>query len=120
MLLGQRGVDVDVIGGGSEARGAELGDFFRFTIEVVREDLAGPPQGGSRYRVAACLDGRRFIEFPLDITRLVVAFATGVRDERLMEQVLQDAVSRQDRTLRVSYPQGVVLFSDGEPSYERL
>jgi len=27
-------------------------------------------------------------------TRLVVAFATGVRDERLMEQVLQDAVSR--------------------------
>jgi len=27
-------------------------------------------------------------------TRLVVAFATGVRNERLMEQVLQDAVSR--------------------------
>ena len=44
LLLGQRGVDVDVIGGGSEARGAELGDFFRFTIEVVREDLAGPPK----------------------------------------------------------------------------
>ena len=47
-------------------------------------------------------------------TRLVVAFATGVRNERLMEQVLQDAVSR------LSYPQGVVLFSDGEPSYEKL
>ena len=47
-------------------------------------------------------------------TRLVVAFATGVRNERLVEQVLQDAVSR------LSYPQGVVLFSDGEPSYERL
>ena len=46
-------------------------------------------------------------------TRLVVAFATGVRDERLMEQVLQDAVSR------LSYPQGVVLFSDGESSYEK-
>ncbi|MDE0529649.1 MAG: IS1 family transposase [Truepera sp.] len=47
-------------------------------------------------------------------TRLVVAFATGMRNERLMEQVLQDAVSR------LSYPQGVVLFSDGEPSYEKL
>ncbi len=47
-------------------------------------------------------------------TRLVVAFATGVRDERLMEQVLQDAVSR------LCYPQGVVLFTDGEPSYEKL
>ena len=47
-------------------------------------------------------------------TRLVVAFATGVRNERLMEQVLQDAVSR------LSYPQGVVLFSNGEPSYEKL
>ena len=47
-------------------------------------------------------------------TRLVVAFATGVRDERLVEQVLQDAVSR------LSYPQGVVLFTDGEPSYEKL
>ncbi len=46
-------------------------------------------------------------------TRLVVAFATGVRDEELMEQVLQDAVSR------LSYPQGVVLFSDGEPSYKQ-
>ncbi len=46
-------------------------------------------------------------------TRLVVAFATGVRDERLMEQVLQDTVSR------LCYPQGVVLFTDGEPSYEK-
>ncbi len=46
-------------------------------------------------------------------TRLVVAFATGMRNERLMEQVLQDAVSR------LSYPQGVVLFSDGEPSHEK-
>ena len=52
-------------------------------------------------------------------TRLVVAFATGVRNEQLIEQALQDAASRQDRTLRVSYPRGVVLFSDGEPSYEK-
>ena len=47
-------------------------------------------------------------------TRLVVAFATGVRNERLIEQVLQDAVSR------LSHPQGIVLFTDGEPSYKRL
>jgi IS1 family transposase len=47
-------------------------------------------------------------------TRLVVAFATGPRSERLIEQVLTDAVAR------LSYPQGMVLFTDGEPSYERL
>ena len=52
-------------------------------------------------------------------TRLVVAFATGVRNERLIGssesvlQVLQDAVSR------LSYPQGIVLFTDGEPSYKQ-
>ena len=47
-------------------------------------------------------------------TRLVVSYATGRRNEALMEQVMRDAASR------LSYPQGVVLFSDGEPSYERL
>ena len=47
-------------------------------------------------------------------TKLVVAFATGVRNEQLVEQVLQDTVSR------LCYPQGVVLFTDGEPSYEKL
>ena len=47
-------------------------------------------------------------------TRLVVAFATGVRNEQLIGQVLQDAAAR------VSYPQGVVLFTDGEPSYKQL
>jgi len=52
-------------------------------------------------------------------TRLVVAFATGVRNEQLIGssesvlRVLQDTVSR------LCYPQGVVLFSDGEPSYEK-
>ena len=47
-------------------------------------------------------------------TRPVVAFATGRRNEALIEQVMQDAAAR------LSYPQGVVLFSDGEPSYEKL
>ena len=52
-------------------------------------------------------------------TRLVVAFATGVRNEQLVGssesvlQVLQDAVSR------LSYPRGIVLFTDGEPSYKQ-
>ena len=47
-------------------------------------------------------------------TRLVVAFATGPRSEHLTEQVLLDAAAR------LTYPQGVVLFTDGEPSYQRL
>ena len=47
-------------------------------------------------------------------SRLVVAYATGRRNEALIEQVMQDAASR------LAYPQGVVLFSDGEPSYEKL
>lgn len=47
-------------------------------------------------------------------TRLVVSFATGRRNEALMERVMLDAVAR------LSYPLGVVLFSDGEPSYEKL
>jgi len=52
-------------------------------------------------------------------TRLVVAFAAGVRNEQLIgssESVLQIL---QDAAARVSYPQGVVLFTDGEPSYEK-
>lgn len=44
----------------------------------------------------------------------MVSFATGRRNEALIEQVMQDAAAR------LSYPQGVVLFSDGEPSYEKL
>jgi len=47
-------------------------------------------------------------------SRLVVAFATGRRNEALIEQIMQDAASH------LAYPQGVVLFSDGEPSYEKL
>ena len=53
-------------------------------------------------------------------TRLVVAFATGVRNQQLIGssesvlQVLQDAASR------LSYPRGIVLFTDGEPSYKQL
>ncbi len=47
-------------------------------------------------------------------SRLVVERALGKRDETLIERVLQGAATR------LSYPRGVVLFSDGEPSYPTL
>jgi IS1 family transposase/transposase-like protein len=47
-------------------------------------------------------------------SRLVVERAQGARDEALVRRLLEDACSR------LSYPQGVVLFSDGEPSYKTL
>lgn len=45
-------------------------------------------------------------------SRLVVERALGKRNETLVEKVLRGAAAR------VSYPQGVVLFSDGEHSYK--
>lgn len=47
-------------------------------------------------------------------SRLVVERALGKRDETLIEKVLKSAAAR------VAYPQGVVLFSDGEHSYKTL
>jgi IS1 family transposase/transposase-like protein len=47
-------------------------------------------------------------------SRLVVERAQGARDEALIRHLLEDACSR------LCYPQGVVLFSDGEPSYKTL
>lgn len=47
-------------------------------------------------------------------SRLVIERALGKRDETLIERVLRGAAAR------VSYPQGVVLFSDGEHSYQTL
>lgn len=47
-------------------------------------------------------------------SRLVVERALGKRDETLLEKVLRGAAAR------VSYPQGIVLFSDGEHSYQTL
>lgn len=47
-------------------------------------------------------------------SRLVVERVQGVRDEHLIRRLLQGACSR------VSYRQGVVLFSDGEVSYRML
>lgn len=47
-------------------------------------------------------------------SRLVVAREQGSRDEALIRRLLEGACSR------VSYPQGVVLFSDGEVHYKTL
>lgn len=47
-------------------------------------------------------------------SRFVVERAVGKRNETLIERVLSGAAAR------VSYPQGVVLFSDGEHSYQTL
>lgn len=47
-------------------------------------------------------------------SRLVVERLQGVRDEQLIRRLLEGTCSR------LSYPQGVVLFSDGEPSYQTL
>lgn len=47
-------------------------------------------------------------------SRLGVERALGKRDETLLEKVLQGAAAR------VAYPQGVVVFSDGEHSYKTL
>lgn len=47
-------------------------------------------------------------------SRLVVERAQGKRDETLLESVLSGAKQR------LSYPQGIVLFTDGEPGYAKL
>jgi transposase-like protein/IS1 family transposase len=47
-------------------------------------------------------------------SRLVVERAQGSRDEMLIRRLLEGTYSR------LSYPQGVVLFSDGEASYKTL
>jgi IS1 family transposase/transposase-like protein len=47
-------------------------------------------------------------------SRLVIERCQGARDEALLRQLLEGACQR------LCYPQGVVLFSDGEASYAKL
>jgi len=47
-------------------------------------------------------------------SRLIVERAQGERNQLLLKRLLEGAQGR------LSYPQGVVLFSDGEPSYKTL
>jgi hypothetical protein len=50
-----------------EATSIELPDHFEFLIGEPREDMAGAPEGGSRYPVEARMDGRVFASFHVDI-----------------------------------------------------
>jgi hypothetical protein len=45
----------------------ELPDYFEFLIGEPREDMAGGPEGGSRYPVEARMDGQVFASFHVDI-----------------------------------------------------
>ena len=72
-------------------------------------------QADERWGFAGCKQYQLWQAEVIDpATRLVVSFATGERNEQLIEQLLRGAAAR------LSFPQGVVLFTDGEPSYEKL
>jgi predicted nucleotidyltransferase component of viral defense system len=49
-----------------QAARIDLGDWFRFRVGEPMMDLGGPPEGGTRFPVAALLD-RPFIEFHIDV-----------------------------------------------------
>ncbi|HEY3863983.1 MAG TPA: nucleotidyl transferase AbiEii/AbiGii toxin family protein [Verrucomicrobiae bacterium] len=50
------------------AAGFDLGDSFEFIIGEPTMDLDAAPYGGSRYPVEARMAGRRFAQFPLDVS----------------------------------------------------
>jgi len=47
--------------------GADIGDFFTFTIGQAMMDIEAAPYGGARFPVEARLDGRVFARFHLDV-----------------------------------------------------
>jgi nucleotidyltransferase AbiEii toxin of type IV toxin-antitoxin system len=50
-----------------EAAATRFEDYFEFLVGEAREDLEGAPEGGSRYPVAAQMDGRDFARFNVDV-----------------------------------------------------
>jgi predicted nucleotidyltransferase component of viral defense system len=50
-----------------EAAATRFDDYFEFLVGEAREDLEGAPEGGSRYPVAAQMDGRDFARFHVDV-----------------------------------------------------
>ena len=103
----------------SESKAITIADpanpSLRFHDQRVQQLTSTSLQADERWGFAGSKSEQLWQAEVIDpATRLVVAFAIGMRDEQLIKQVLQDAVSR------LCYPQGVVLFSDGEPSYEKL
>jgi nucleotidyltransferase AbiEii toxin of type IV toxin-antitoxin system len=50
-----------------EAAATRFEDYFEFLVGEAREDLEAAPEGGSRYPVAAQMDGRDFAWFHVDV-----------------------------------------------------
>ena len=52
-----------------DAAEVDLGDYFRYTVErPSQSDLAGPPEGGARFRIKAYLDGLQpYTTFLIDV-----------------------------------------------------
>jgi hypothetical protein len=50
-----------------EAAASSLKDYFEFRVGEASENLDGAPEGGSRYRAEARMDGREFARFHVDV-----------------------------------------------------
>lgn len=86
-----------------------------FHDERVRNLASTALQGDERWGYVGCKGDPQWEAEVIDPQRrLVVERALGRRDETLIDTVLKGAAAR------LSYPQGVVLFSDGEHSYKTL
>ncbi len=57
----------NILAGLQDQAGADLADFFTFTIAEPQMDLKAAPEGGARYPVTASLAGRTFTKFHLDV-----------------------------------------------------
>ncbi|HEY5793189.1 MAG TPA: nucleotidyl transferase AbiEii/AbiGii toxin family protein, partial [Chthoniobacterales bacterium] len=57
----------NILAGLQDQAGADLADFFTFTIADPQMDLKAAPEGGARYPVTASLAGRTFTKFHLDV-----------------------------------------------------
>lgn len=51
----------------SELASLDLKDYFNFIVYRPILDLTGPPYGGARYPVEAKIDGKKFVQFNIDV-----------------------------------------------------
>jgi len=86
-----------------EAAEADLDDFLQFRISTSRAELAGAPQGGSRYPCEALLAGKTYARFHIDVG---VGDAVTGEPERLQgEDLLAFAGVPPAQVLAISRPQ---------------
>jgi IS1 family transposase/transposase-like protein len=86
-----------------------------FHDERVRKLSATSLQADERWGYVGSKDQQCWEAEVIDPkSRLVLGYLQGVRDEQLIRRLLEGARAR------LTYPQGIVLFSDGEPSYQTL